>query len=210
MENMVKVKICGITNLEDALAAADAGADAIGFVFYPESPRFIDPGKARAIIARLPVFITTVGIFVDESEELIRRVIREGGIQVLQFHGSESPILCTRFREKVIKAIRIKDEESIKEMQMYDVNTFLLDTKVDGTMGGTGKTFNWKYAEMAKEYGRIILSGGLNASNVGDAVRLIQPYGVDVSSGVEIRPGEKDHHKIIEFVREAKKLYASG
>ncbi|MCC6543022.1 MAG: phosphoribosylanthranilate isomerase [Nitrospirae bacterium] len=207
---MVKVKICGITNLEDALAAADAGADAIGFVFYPESPRFIDPGKARAIIARLPVFITTVGIFVDESEELIRRVIREGGIQVLQFHGSESPILCTRFREKVIKAIRIKDEESIKEMQMYDVNTFLLDTKVDGTMGGTGKTFNWKYAEMAKEYGRIILSGGLNASNVGDAVRLIQPYGVDVSSGVEIRPGEKDHHKIIEFVREAKKLYASG
>ena len=202
---MVKVKICGITNLEDALAAADAGADALGFVFYPESPRFIDPGKARAIIARLPAFITSVGVFVDESEDLIRRIIREGGVQVLQFHGSESPILCTRFREKAVKAIRIKDEESIKEMQMYDVDTFLLDTMVEGIKGGTGKTFNWKYAEMAKEHGRIILSGGLNPSNIGDAVRQLKPYGVDVSSGVEIRPGKKDHEKIREFVREAKK-----
>lgn len=207
---MVKVKICGITNLEDALAAAEAGADAIGFVFYPESPRFIDPGKARAIIARLPVFITSVGVFVDESEDLIRRIIREGGIQVLQFHGSESPVLCTRFREKAVKAIRIKDEESIREMQMFDVDTFLLDTMVEGIRGGTGKTFNWKYAEMAKEHGRIILSGGLNASNVGEAIRRVRPYGVDVSSGVEISPGKKDHHKIMEFVREAKKLYASG
>ena len=207
---MVNVKICGITNFEDALAAAEAGADAKGFVFYPESPRFIDPGKARAIIARLPAFITSVGVFVDESEDLIRRIIREGGVQVLQFHGSESPILCTRFREKAVKAIRIKDEESIKEMQMYDVDTFLLDTMVEGIMGGTGKTFNWKYAEMAKEHGRIILSGGLNASNVGEAIRRVQPYGVYVSSGVEQSPGEKDHHKIIEFVREAKKRYASG
>lgn len=206
---MVKVKICGITSLEDALAAVEAGADALGFVFYPESPRFIDPGEARAIIARLPVFITSVGVFVDESEDLIRRIIREGGIQVLQFHGSESPILCTRFREKAIKAIRIKDAESIREMQMYDVDTFLLDTMVDGTKGGTGRTFNWKYAEMAKEHGRIILSGGLNPSNVEEAVRRVNPYGVDVSSGVEQSPGVKDHHKIREFVREAKKLYAS-
>lgn len=206
---MVKVKICGITNLEDALAAAEAGADALGFVFYPESPRFIDPGKARAIIARLPVFITSVGVFVDESEELIRRIIREGGIQVLQFHGSESPVLCTRFREKAIKAIRIKDEQSIREMQMYDIDTFLLDTMVEGTSGGTGKPFNWKYAEMAKEHGRIILSGGLNPSNVGDAVRQVWPYGVDVSSGVETSPGKKDHKKIAEFVKEAKKAYAS-
>ena len=202
---MVKVKICGITNLEDALAAAEAGADALGFVFYPESPRFIDPGKARAIIARLPAFITSVGVFVDESEDLIRRIIREGGVQVLQFHGSESPILCTRFREKAVKAIRIKDEESIKEMQMYDVDTFLLDTMVEGIKGGTGKTFNWKYAEMAKEHGRIILSGGLNPYNIGDAVRQLKPYGVDVSSGVEIKPGKKDHDRIGEFVREAKK-----
>ena len=203
---MVKVKICGITNLEDAQAAAEAGADALGFVFYPDSPRFIDPGKARAIIAKLPVFITSVGVFVDESEDLIRRIIREGGIQILQFHGSESPVLCTRFREKVIKAIRIKDEESISEMQMYDVDTFLLDTYLDCAKGGTGKTFNWKYAELAKENGRIILSGGLNPSNIGNAVRKLKPYGVDVSSGVEISPGKKDHVKIREFVREAKKV----
>ena len=202
---MVKVKICGITNLEDAQAAAEAGADALGFVFYPDSPRFIDPGNARAIIAKLPVFITSVGVFVDESEDLIRRIIREGGIQILQFHGSESPVLCTRFREKVIKAIRIKDEESISEMQMYDVDTFLLDTYLDCAKGGTGKTFNWKYAEMAKKNGRIILSGGLNPSNIGNAVRKLKPYGVDVSSGVEISPGKKDHVKIREFVREAKK-----
>ena len=202
---MVKVKICGITNLEDVQAAAEAGADALGFVFYPDSPRFIDPGKARAIIAKLPVFITSVGVFVDESEDLIRRIIREGGIQILQFHGSESPVLCTRFREKVIKAIRITDEESISEMQMYDVDTFLLDTYLDCAKGGTGKTFNWKYAEMAKKNGRIILSGGLNPSNIGNAVRKLKPYGVDVSSGVEISPGKKDHVKIREFVREAKK-----
>ena len=207
---MVKVKICGITNLEDAQAAAEAGADALGFVFYPDSPRFIDPGNARAIIAKLPVFITSVGVFVDESEDLIRRIIREGGIQILQFHGSESPVLCTRFREKVIKAIRIKDEESISEMQMYDVDTFLLDTYLDCAKGGTGKTFNWKYAEMAKENGRIILSGGLNPSNIGNAVRKLKPYGVDVSSGVEISPGKKDHVKIREFVRKAKKYDVAG
>ena len=207
---MVKVKICGITNLEDAQAAAEAGADALGFVFYPDSPRFIDPGNARAIIAKLPVFITSVGVFVDESEDLIRRIIREGGIQILQFHGSESPVLCTRFREKVIKAIRIKDEESISEMQMYDVDTFLLDTYLDCAKGGTGKTFNWKYAEMAKKNGRIILSGGLNPSNIGNAVRKLKPYGVDVSSGVEISPGKKDHVKIREFVRKAKKYDVAG
>src|SRR3972149_6066054 len=190
---MVKVKICGITNLEDALAAAEAGADALGFVFYPESPRFIDPGKARAIIAKLPVFITSVGVFVDESEDLIRRIIREGGIQILQFHGSESPVLCTRFREKVIKAIRIKDEESISEMQMYDVDTFLLDTYLDCAKGGTGKTFNWKYAEMAKKNGRIIWSGVLNPSNMGNAVRKLKPTGFDVPGGLEIAPGKKAH-----------------
>src|SRR4030067_1071051 len=133
---MVNVKICGITNWEEALAAAEAGADALGFVLYPESPRFIDPGKARAIIAKLPVFITSVGVFVDESEDLIRRIIREGGIQILQFHGSESPTLCTRFREKAIKAIRIKDEERIREMKVHDVDTFLLYTMVEGTRGG--------------------------------------------------------------------------
>lgn len=203
---MVKVKICGITNLEDALAVVDGGADAIGFVFYPESPRFIDPGKAHNIITKLPVFVTTVGVFVDESEDLIRRILRESGVQVLQFHGSESPVLCTRFREKVIKTIRIKDEESIDSMRMYNLDTFLLDTHHDGIKGGTGKTFDWKIAEMAKEHGRIILSGGLTPCNVVEAIRVVRPYGVDVSTGVEISPGKKDPEKVREFIKKVRGL----
>ncbi len=203
---MVKVKICGITNLDDALAAAEAGADALGFVFYPESPRFTEPGKARSIILKLPVFITTVGVFVDESEDLIRRILRESGVQMLQFHGSESPVLCTRFREKVIKTIRIKDEESIDSMRMYNLDTFLLDTHHDEIKGGTGRTFDWKIAEMAKEYGRVILSGGLTPFNVVEAIRVVKPYGVDISSGVEISPGEKDHGKVREFINKVRSL----
>lgn len=203
---MVKVKICGITNLEDALAAAEAGADALGFVFYPESPRFIDPGKARSIISELPVFITTVGVFVDEGEEMIRRIIRESGVQVLQFHGAESPVLCSRFREKVIKAIRIKDAESISSIKMYPLDTFLLDTHHKDIKGGTGRSFDWKIAEMAKEHGRVILSGGLTPSSVGEAITLVKPYGVDVSTGVEIEPGKKDHGKIRDFIKAVRRL----
>lgn len=202
---MVKVKICGITNLEDALAAAEAGADALGFIFYPESPRFIEPGEVRNIISKLPVFITTVGVFVDESEEMIRRIIRESGVQTLQFHGAESPLLCTRFREKVIKAVKVKDAESINSMRMYSLDTFLLDTYHEEMRGGTGRTFDWKIAVKAKEYGLIILSGGLTPSNVGELITRVQPYGVDVSSGVEISPGKKDHRKIREFMKEVRR-----
>jgi len=202
---MVKVKICGITNLEDALAAADAGADALGFIFYPESPRFIEPGEVRNIVSKLPVFITTVGVFVNEKEEMIRRIIRESGVQVLQFHGEESPWLCTRFREKVIKVFRVRDLDSIDSMKMYPVDTFLLDTYHEEVRGGSGKTFDWKIAEKAKEYGRIILSGGLTPSNVGEVIIRIRPYGVDVSSGVEISPGKKDHRKIRDFIREVRR-----
>jgi len=201
---MVKVKICGITNIDDAITAAEAGADALGFVFYPESPRFIEPRRARDIIRQLPVFVTAVGVFVDESEDLIRRIIRESGVQVLQFHGSESPVMCTRFREKVIKVIRIKDLESIAEMRMYPVGCFLLDTYHSLMKGGTGLSFDWSVAKEAKKYGRIILSGGLTPENVREAIAEVMPYGVDISSGVEIRPGVKDHDKIRAFIDEAK------
>jgi len=203
---MVKVKICGITNLEDAMVAAEAGADALGFVFYPESPRFIEPAMARYIISKLPVFITAVGVFVDEKEDMIRRIIRESGIQVLQFHGNESPIICTKFREKVIKTIHVKDEESISQMKMYHINTFLLDTYHSEKKGGTGKSFNWDIAIRGKKYGRIILAGGLDPSNVVEAIKKVKPYGVDVSTGVEISPGKKDHTKIKEFIRKVKGL----
>lgn len=206
---MVRVKICGITNLKDAMAAAEAGADALGFVFYPESPRYIEPGKARDIIAKLPVFISTVGVFVDENEDMIRRIIRESGVQVVQFHGTESPLLCTRFREKVIKAIVIKDADSINSMMMYPLDTFLLDTHDKDKKGGTGRTFNWEYAKKAKEHGRIILSGGLKPANVIEAIELVHPYGVDVSSGVEFTPGKKDHDKVAEFIREVRKINAA-
>ncbi len=203
---MVKVKICGITNLDDAMAAAEAGADALGFVFYPESPRYIEPGKAREIIAKLPVFISTVGVFVDESEDMIRRIVRESGVQILQFHGEESPLLCTRFREKVIKAIVIKDSESINSMMMYNVDAFLLDTHDKDKKGGTGKTFNWEFTGKAKEHGKVILSGGLKPSNVREAIEMVHPYGVDISSGVEITPGKKDHDKVAEFIKEVRKI----
>ncbi len=203
---MIKVKICGITNLEDALVAIEAGTDALGFVFYPESPRFIDPGMAKYIISKLPVFVTTVGVFVDEKEDMIRRIIRESGIQVLQFHGDESPIMCTRFREKVIKTIHVKDEESVDQMKMYHINTFLLDTYHSAKRGGTGKSFNWGIAKKAKKYGRIILAGGLDPSNVAEAIKEVRPYGVDVSSGVEASPGRKDHTKVREFIRKVKGL----
>lgn len=206
---MVKVKICGITNLEDARAAAEAGADAVGFVFYPESPRFIEPGNARNIIAKLPVFITTVGVIVDESEDMIRRILRESGVQILQFHGSESPLLCTRFREKIIKAIRVKDTESIHSMKMYPLDTFLLDTYQEKSKGGTGKSFDWKLAATAKEYGQIILSGGLTPSNVREAIKKVQPYGVDVSSGVEVSVRKKDHAKIRNFIKEVRSHHAA-
>ncbi|MDD5434370.1 MAG: phosphoribosylanthranilate isomerase [Nitrospira sp.] len=206
---MVKVKICGITNLDDAMAAAEAGADALGFVFYPESPRYIEPGKARDIISKLPVFVSTVGVFVDENHDMIRRILRESGIQILQFHGEESPFLCTRFREKVIKAIVIKDSESINSMMMYSVDSFLLDTHDKDKKGGTGKTFNWEFANMAKEHGRVILSGGLQPANVREAIEMVHPYGVDVSSGVEITPGKKDHDKVAEFIREVRKINAT-
>ena len=203
---MIKIKICGIRNLEDAIAAAEAGADALGFVFYPESPRFIDPGNVRHIISKLPVFITYIGVFVDEKEDVIRRILRESGIQLLQFHGSESPMLCTRFREKVIKSIRIRDAGSIESMKMYPLDTFLLDTYHAEVKGGTGKAFDWGIAEKAKEHGKIILSGGLTPSNVEEAIRRVKPYGVDVSSGVEKSPGKKDHMKIKKFIKEVKKI----
>ncbi|HAS16831.1 MAG TPA: phosphoribosylanthranilate isomerase [Nitrospiraceae bacterium] len=202
---MVKVKICGITNLEDAIVAAEAGADALGFVFYPESPRYIEPGKVHDIISKLPVFITAVGVFVDESEDMIRRIMRESGVQIIQLHGSESPLLCTRFREKVIKAIRIKGKDSLNSMSMYPVNTFLLDTFTEDKKGGTGIPFDWGIAVKAKDHGSIILSGGLNPSNVREAVKNVLPYGVDVSSGVELSPGKKDHKKIRGFIKEVKK-----
>jgi len=204
---MIKIKICGITNLEDALASADSGADALGFNFYKKSPRCIEPEKAAEIIAQLPPFVMPVGIFVNEREEKIREIQQLACLQALQFHGDESPEFCQRFGGRVIKAFQVKDKESLKNMAHYHVGAFLLDSYRDGVRGGTGVTFDWHLAVVAKTFGKVILAGGLTPENVAEAVKLVQPYGVDVAGGVEKEKenGIKDHAKIKKFIAEVRR-----
>jgi phosphoribosylanthranilate isomerase len=201
---MTKVKICGITNLNDAIAAVEFGADAIGFIFVPNTPRYIAPAKAAAIIEKLPPFVTTVGVFLNETKEHIKKIVSQCKLNALQLHGQEPPDFCLRFDRKVVKAFRVKDKESLNVLPKYTVSAYLLDTYVKGEMGGTGVTFDWSLASDAKKYGLIILAGGLNPENVARAIQQVHPYGVDVSSGVEAEPGKKDHSKLKDFIATAK------
>ena len=200
---MVKVKICGITNVDDALAASDLGADALGFVFYRESPRHVSPDQARDIIRRLSPLITTVGVFVDLPVGEVEGIMRYVSLDVAQLHGHELPEACVLGR-RVIKAIRVKELSDLEPLQNYRVSAFLLDTYTQESLGGSGQIFNWDIALHAKQFGRVILAGGLNPDNVEKAVRWVRPYGVDVSSGVEARKGKKDRMKMELFVRRAK------
>jgi phosphoribosylanthranilate isomerase len=202
---MVKIKICGITNIDDAMAAVDFGADALGFNFFRKSPRYIEPHKAAEIIAQLPPFIVPVAIFVNEREERIREILTSACIHGVQFHGDETPEFCQRFGNHVIKAFQVKDKESIKHMAHYRVSAYLLDSYREGVRGGTGVTFDWHLAVVAKTFGRIILAGGLNPDNVAEAVKLVQPYGVDVAGGVEREKGIKDHAKMKKFITEVRR-----
>ena len=202
---MIKIKICGITSLDDALAAAAAGADALGFNFYKKSPRCIEPQKAAEIIEQLPPFIVPVGIFVNEREDRIREILASTGIQAVQFHGDESPEFCQRFGGRVIKAFQVKDKESLQNMAHYRVGAFLLDSYRDGVRGGTGVAFDWHLAVVAKTFGKVILAGGLTPENVAEAVKLVQPYGVDVAGGVEKEMGVKDHAKLKKFITEVRR-----
>ncbi len=205
---MGTVKICGITNPEDAFAAVRYGADAIGFVFYHKSPRAVSPETAKAIISSLPPFITTVGVFVDEEIREMERIASYAGLDVIQLHGSEPPDKCNAVR-KVIKAVRVKHPADIEILRQYrDISAFLLDTFSPSASGGTGETFNWEIAVEAKRFGRIILAGGLNPGNVEEAIKLVRPYGVDVSSGVEgVVKGRKDHAKLKLFIERAGKAF---
>jgi phosphoribosylanthranilate isomerase len=203
---MIKIKICGITNLDDALYATECGADALGFNFYKKSPRYIEPQKVAEIISQLPPFVTPVGVFVNEREEKIREVQHLTCIQAVQLHGDESPEFCQRFGGRVIKAFQIKDKESLKSMAHYRVGAFLLDSYREGVRGGTGVTFDWHLAVVAKTFGKIILAGGLTPENVAEAVQLVQPYGVDVAGGVEKEKGIKDRAMIKKFITEVRRV----
>jgi phosphoribosylanthranilate isomerase len=201
----IKVKICGITNIDDAVAAVDFGADALGFVFFEKSPRYISHANAATIIKKLPSFTTTIGVFVNEKPEQIEKIIDLTHIDAVQLHGNEPPEMCDISR-RVIKAIRVKSLESLDPLINYKdkVSAFLLDTFTPDILGGTGQIFNWDIAIYAKQFGKIILAGGLTPDNVAEAIRRVRPYGVDVSSGVEAKKGKKDYRKMKLFIERAK------
>ena len=202
-EKQVKVKVCGMTSLKDALVAVEGGADAVGFIFYKKSPRSVTMKTVREIVLELPPFVDTVGVFVDETAEQINKIADYCNLDIIQLHGDESPTYCKKIRRKVIKAFRIKDMQSVKKISNFQVSGFLLDTFSENLHGGTGKVFDWNLALPAKKFGPVIMAGGLTPNNVQQAVRQIRPYGVDVCSGVESEPGIKDHKKVRAFLKNA-------
>ncbi|AJY68599.1 N-(5'-phosphoribosyl)anthranilate isomerase [Geobacter sulfurreducens] len=201
---MVRVKICGITSLEDALVAVEAGADALGFVFHDESPRHVTPEQAAGIIAGLPPFIQTVGLFVNRPPAFVNDTATRCRLDLVQLHGDEPPEFCDAVERRVIKAFRVKDISSLDPIRHYRVAAHLLDAYSPKAYGGTGLTFNWDIAAAAKEFGPLILAGGLTPDNVREAVETVKPYAVDVSGGVESAPGRKDAARVREFIRRAK------
>ena len=197
----IKVKICGMTQLKDALFAVEQGVDAVGFIFYKKSPRAVTMKTVREIIAKLPPLVDTVGVFVNESAERVNKLADYCGLDLVQLHGEESPAFCRKIHRRVIKAFRVKDLQSIKQLEKFPVSGFLLDTFSDDLHGGTGKTFDWNLALPAKKMGPVILAGGLTPRNILQAVRQVRPYGVDVCSGVEKSPGIKDLEKVRAFLK---------
>ena len=201
---MIRVKICGITHVEDALQACACGADALGLVFYPQSPRCVTPEQARAIIRALPPLVTTVGLFVNEEPQRIRQLAEDCGLDVIQLHGDEGAGACDYAPRRSIKALRVKDAASLAGHEEFGTSALLLDAWVAGAYGGTGESFNWELAAGIARQRPVILAGGLRPENVAAAVQAVRPYGVDVSSGVEAAPGRKDPAKVAAFIRNAK------
>ena len=200
-----RVKICGITSVADGQMAAEAGADMIGLMFYEQSPRYITLPQAVEISRALSPFVLRVGVFVNPEEALVTRAISECGLSLLQFHGDEPSDFCTQFGVMSMKALRVKDEDSIKTLENYHTESFLLDAYSKSGLGGTGEKFNWTLAIEAQKYGKpIFLAGGLTPENVAEAVRQVRPFAVDVSSGVESAPGKKDPAKVKAFIQAAK------
>src|SRR3972149_918550 len=203
----MRVKICGITNREDAHAAIELGADALGFVFA-KSPRQVTREHARDIIAELPPFVSPVGVFVDEKADMIKEICDFGGIHTVQLHGNEQPSYLKELEGyTLIKAFRVKEEDDLQPLANYKPHAFLLDSYVKEVMGGTGVPFKWEIARQAHKYGIIILSGGLTPENVKEAIQIVKPYAVDVSSGVESLPGKKDKLLMKQFIANAKERF---
>jgi phosphoribosylanthranilate isomerase len=204
---VTKVKICGITSLDDAQVAVAAGADALGFVFFEKSPRNVDPEQAAAIIAQLPPFVQVVGLFVNAPLDLVNETADRCGLDIIQLHGDETPAYCDLVRRRVMKVFRVRGMESLAPIADYRVSAYLLDAYSPNAYGGTGSVFNWDCAIAAKQHGPVVLAGGLDPENVASAVAKVRPYGVDVSSGVEASPGKKDAELVRRFVEQAKKQF---
>lgn len=199
-----RVKICGITNEEDARAAVAAGADALGFVFYRESPRRVEPAVVERIVAGLPPFVLPVGVFVNEEAQRVRQVMDDCGLALAQLHGDETAAYCEALGRPVLRAIRLRSRADFLALAEYRgrarVRGFVVDAHADGAYGGTGRTADWDLAAEAAGAAQVLLAGGLTPENVGEAIARVRPYGVDVSSGVESRPGKKDHDKVRAFM----------
>lgn len=196
----MQVKICGITNMEDALSAAENGADAVGFIFHTPSPRHIEPQKAAQIAQGLPARLVRIGVFVNEQESFVRRTFEYCRLDMIQLHGDESPAYCRQFpTHRIIKALALQTEEDVRKAEEFDVAAILVDARHAGLYGGTGHTADWDRARRIS--GPLILSGGLNESNVLSALRKVRPAALDINSGVEEKPGKKDAAKIARMMR---------
>lgn len=205
---MTKVKICGIRNLEDALKAHELGADFLGFIFFENSPRKLEPAEARLIIRELPKNVLKVGLFLDQDLNKVKDTAFKCGLDLLQLHGNEDPGYCARLKKtfKIIKSFKVKDKASVERASDYDVcDHYLFDTYVKGVPGGTGVSFDWDILTGMAFERPIFLAGGLTPKNVGEAVKRLKPYAVDVASGVEESPGKKNHKLLKEFIENAKK-----
>ena len=210
MANIPKVKICGITNAEDAVVAVAAGADALGFVFYRKSPRYIEPTLARQIIMSLPPLVIPVGVFVDEDQLVVRNLMDDCGLALAQLHGNESAIYCKELGRTVLKVLRVKDRSTFLALAEFrgraGVRGFILDAFSDQAYGGTGQVIDWQLASEAAKAASVLLAGGLTPENVADAVKQVKPWGVDVASGVESSPGVKDEAKMFAFIKAVREV----
>lgn len=207
LTSRLKIKICGMTNAADALAAVEAGADALGFVFHHASPRYVQPEMVKRIVATLPPFVVPVGVFVNEEPQKVRDLMDDCGLALAQLHGDESTSYCGTLGRPVLRAIRLSDRSHFLAMAEYlgraHVRGFVVDAFSETAYGGTGMLANWDLAAEAARQGAVLLAGGLTPENVAEAIQKVRPYGVDVSSGVEASPGKKDQKKVQTFIHAA-------